>query len=337
MDLAVWFVSSGAIIVDAPKSVAEQVEQVRPVLARFASAKPKVGNYLNAVRLHQWLKNLLVFVPVLASHRVSDEIVMGQVLLAFLAFSLCASSVYLLNDLLDLPSDRAHPRKRQRPFASGLIPLEQGVFLASLLLLIAVFMAWWLPGTFFMALVGYYMTTLAYSLWLKNQVIVDVLVLAILYTFRIIAGAAATEVVPSFWLLAFSMFLFLSLAMVKRYAELLVVLTQKKETMAGRGYHVNDLPLLESLGGASGYLSVLVLALYLNSSDVHTLYASPQVLWLMLPLLLFWVSRMWIKTHRGEMHDDPVVFAVKDRLSLMIGAACGLLILAAIVNWSAAV
>jgi 4-hydroxybenzoate polyprenyltransferase len=169
-----------------------------------------------------------------------------------------------------------------------------------------------------LCLLGYFLLTTTYSLWLKNQVVVDVLLLAALYTSRVIAGAAATLVQPSFWLLAFSMFMFLSLAVVKRYSEMLVLLKRNVERAPGRGYSVNDLPVLMGLGTASGYCAVLVLALYVNSVDVGALYSHSRVLWLALPLVLYWISRMWMKTHRGEMHDDPVVFAARDWQSLVI-------------------
>lgn len=323
-DLQVWKRAAGAILVDTPDSVKRQARELCAIDGEFNSARPTVRTYIKAMRLHQWLKNVLVVVPLFTAHRFTEVDLLWQAALAFLAYGLCASSVYLLNDLLDLPSDRAHPRKRKRPFASGDLPLLHGAVLIPVLLLGALLIALFLPATFLLVLAAYYLTTLAYSLWLKNRVMVDVILLAALYTFRIVAGAAATGITPSFWLLAFSMFVFLSLAMVKRYAELHSVLKQNKTTAAGRGYHVDDLPLLASMGSASGYLSILVMALFVNSEDVHRLYAHPTLLWLVLPPLLFWISRIWMKTHRGEMHDDPVVFAAKDRTSLIVAALVAL-------------
>ena len=331
-DLQVWQRAAGAILVDTPKSVKQAAQALCSIEQEFTSHRPW-STYLKAMRLHQWLKNLLIFVPLITAHRFVEIDLLAQASLAFLAFGLCASSVYLLNDLLDLSADRAHPRKRKRPFASGDLSLQRGVVLIPLLLLGAMAIAAWLPIEFALVLGAYYLTTLAYSLWLKNRVMVDVILLAALYTFRIIAGAAATGIEPSFWLLAFSMFLFLSLAMVKRYAELHAVLQQNKTTAAGRGYHVNDLPLLASMGSASGYLSILVMALFVNSEDVHKLYAQSTLLWLVLPLLLFWVSRIWMKTHRGEMHDDPVVFAARDRTSLIVAGLSALVFAAASGGW----
>lgn len=328
-DLKVWGKAGGAILVDTSPRVAAKTALLAPIEATFDGEKPGFMDYLKAIRLHQWLKNILIFVPLFVAHRVGEAGLLTDALLAFLAFGMCASSVYLLNDLLDLPSDRLHPRKRMRPFASGMIPILHGVGLIPVLLLFAGLISLNLPGYFAMVLACYYLTTFAYSMWLKNQVMVDVITLAVLYTFRIIAGAAATKIVPSFWLLAFSMFLFLSLAMVKRYSELLDVLKQNKIKPAGRGYNVDDLSVVMSLGTASGYLSVLVLALYVNSPDVRNLYSNYRLLWLVLPPFLFWISQMWMKTHRGEMHDDPVVFAVRDRSSLVIAVFIGVVVMMA--------
>lgn len=328
-DLEVWKHAAGAVLVDVPSGVKNRVAGLCPVSHEFSSARPGLKAYLRAMRLHQWLKNLLVFIPVLAAHRFLEPGYALNAVLAFLAYGLCASSVYLLNDLLDLPSDRSHPRKKTRPFASGSIPLVHGAVLVPSLLLAAGGLSLLLPAKFALILGAYFVTTLAYSIWLKNKVIIDVILLAMLYTFRIIAGGAATSIEPSFWLLSFSMFMFLSLAMVKRYAEMLVVMKQNGTATAGRGYRVDDCPLLMNMGSASGFVSIMVLALYVNSPDVPRLYSDPTLLWLVLPLLLFWISRVWMKTHRGEMHDDPVVFAAKDRVSLITGVLTAAVFIAA--------
>jgi 4-hydroxybenzoate polyprenyltransferase len=250
---------------------------------------------------------------------VADPGALSAALLAFVAFSLCASSVYLLNDLLDLEADRAHPRKSKRPFAAGDLSLLAGLTLAPILLAAAVLTAAFLPPKFWLVLATYYAFTCAYSFVLKGMVLIDALALAGLYTLRIIAGSAAVAVPLSFWLLLFSVFLFLSLAFVKRFAELDSMRRQQRLRAAGRGYHVEDLSLLQSLGTASGYLSVLVLALYVNSPEVEVLYSHPKVIWMLCVLLLYWISRVWMIAQRGRMHDDPVVFALKDRQSLGVG------------------
>jgi len=321
-DLAIWSDAAEAVVVNAERGVRAKVERIGIPALFIDDRRATAVSLVTALRLHQWLKNLLIFVPLAAAHKTVDVQLGLQAVIAFLAFGVTASSVYVLNDLLDLEADRRHPRKRNRAFASGNLPLSHGIALIPLLLAVGVAASVaFLPHSFVIALVGYYILTLTYSLWAKSQVMVDVLFLAGLYTIRLLAGAAAVSVTPSFWLLAFSMFLFLSLALVKRYSELVVMLREGLENAAGRGYKVEDLPVLQSLGAASGYLSVLVLALYINSPDVHTLYAWPVALWALCPLLLFWISRVWMKAHRGEMHDDPVVFAARDRVSLLVGLA----------------
>lgn len=324
-NLPVWRVAHAALVVHPAKGVEHEANRFSPVTAVFPRPRRGWGAYAQTLRLHQWVKNFLVFTPLLAAHQWSDTAALGNALLAFLAFSLCASSVYLLNDLLDLPFDRAHVRKRLRAFAAGTVPVLHGMLLIPVFLAASFFVALWLPSRFLFVLLGYLVLTAAYSLWLKRLVIVDVLVLATLYTSRVVAGSAATAIVPSFWLLAFSMLIFLSLAIVKRYSEMLVVLGQKKSEAAGRDYSTKDLPMLMSLGTASGYLAVLVLALYVNSPEVHRMYAHPAYLWLLPPPLLYWISRVWMKTHRGEMHDDPVLFAVRDPhswvIALLVAAA----------------
>ncbi|NOT84587.1 MAG: UbiA family prenyltransferase, partial [Methylococcaceae bacterium] len=250
---------------------------------------------------------------------LNDAFAIQQACLAFVAFGFCASSVYLLNDMLDLEVDRQHPRKRNRPFAAGELSLLVGLALVPILLMGSVALAATLPKLFWVVLGAYYVLTVAYSFALKSMVLVDTMTLAGLYTVRIVAGAMAIKVPLSFWLLLFSIFLFYSLALVKRYAELDAMQRQGKLSAVGRGYHVDDLPILHSLGTASGSLCVLVLALYINSPLVESLYRHPQVIWFLCVLLLYWISRIWLKTHRGEMHDDPVVFALRDKISLIIG------------------
>jgi 4-hydroxybenzoate polyprenyltransferase/phosphoserine phosphatase len=326
IDLDVCKHARKVLLVNAPRGVvarASGLTEVDRVLERRSGGP---GAYLRALRPHQWLKNLLLFVPLLAAHQAGNIAALADTVIGFVAYGLAASSAYIVNDLLDLESDRHHPRKRLRPFASGNVPILHGVVLAGGLLGIAIGLSFALPVWFRAVLLVYVAITLAYSLWLKRLVLVDVLTLAGLYTLRILAGAAIMRAAPSFWLLAFSMFMFLSLALVKRYSELMLVRDEGRAAAKGRGYELDDLSVLVSLGTASGYLSVLVTALYVNSSDVVKLYTRPEVLWLVCPLILFWISRVWILAHRGLMHDDPVVFAVSDRWSLVVG----LLVVAAI-------
>ena len=318
-DLPVWKASRSGIVVSSSNSLIAAAKAATQVAQVITVPRAGLLSFLRGLRLHQWLKNLLIFVPLLAAHKASGTVGISQALMAFMAFSLCASAVYVINDLLDLEADRQHVRKRKRPFASGLIPIWQGVLMVPCLLGGALAFATSLPAVFSAVLAAYFGMTLAYSLRLKRQVIVDVLLLAALYTMRIIAGAAATVIIPSFWLLAFSMFVFLSLALVKRYSELLITLQQQKASAAGRGYFVNDLPVLASIGASAGMAAVLVLALYINDPETARLYPGKTWLWLVPPLVLYWISRVWLKTCRGEIDDDPVVFAIKDWQSLVTG------------------
>ena len=289
--------------------------------------------WAKALRLHQWLKNLLVFVPLVAAHQAGDVALLAASMIAFLAFSLCASSVYLMNDLLDLSADRAHRRKRNRPFASGALPVKAGVVAAPLLLAIALGLAFSLPTRFLGVLLLYYALTTLYSFFLKRQVVVDVMLLASLYTIRILAGSAATGIEPSFWLLALSMFVFLCLAMVKRYSELRLAVSSAVP-LAGRGYRPDDLPVVLALGTSSGMVSVLILAMYTQAAIVPEMYPAPEWLWLVPPLMLYWITRLWTKAQRGEVDEDPVIFAARDWQSLAVATLMGAAFLLATSGWS---
>ncbi len=272
--------------------------------------------HIRVLRPHQWMKNALIFIPVLAAHQFVGE-TLTKALLAFVSFSLVASSVYVLNDLVDVEADRAHPRKCKRPFASGAIPVTHGPILTALPLILGSVVAYFLGWGFVAVLLGYYVVTLAYSFWLKKRLVIDICVLAGLYTFRILAGSAATDIALSVWLLAFSVFFFLSLAAVKRQAELVDGIARGKLQASGRGYTTEDMPIVAMMAISAAYVSVLVFALYLSSSSVAELYATPAALWGICLVLLYWLSRMVMVTHRGLMHDDPIVFAVKDKTSLL--------------------
>ena len=321
-DLPVWAVAHKAIVVGTSAALLDKVRSLGREVETLAAPPPAPRVYLRALRPHQWLKNLLVFLPVLAAHKLHAP-TLAQALLAFAAFRLIASSVYVINDLMDLASDRAHPRKRLRPFASGAIPLTHGTAMAPALLLAGLALALPLGLRFLGVVLEYYALTTAYSFYFKRRLVVDIVVLAGLYTLRIVAGGAATGIPLSVWLLAFSVFFFFSLAAVKRQAELVDGATAGKVKVAGRGYVPEDLPLVEMMATSSGYVSVLVMALYLNSPEVTRLYHHPTALWGICVVLLYWISRVVMLTHRGQMNDDPVVFATKDQVSL----GCGLAIL----------
>jgi 4-hydroxybenzoate polyprenyltransferase len=267
--------------------------------------------YLHALRPHHWVKNILVFLPLLASHAVTPA-ALAQAALAFCAFCLVASGVYVVNDLLDLQADRAHPRKCQRPFAAGLLPVAQGPWLAGGLFAAGLGAALAVGATFAALMLFYVALATAYSLGLKRRVVLDICVLAGLYTLRIVAGGVATGTELSVWLLAFSAFLFLSLAAIKRQAELGEMALRGDKNAHGRGYRVSDLPVISMIVIASGYVAVLVLALYVNAPYVAALYSRPEALWGVCAVLWFWITRTALVAHRGQMPEDPVIFALRD-------------------------
>lgn len=332
-DLAVWEHSRRAIVVNASGRLQRDAEACTQVEQVFDGLNSGLAIWRKVLRVHQWLKNALLFVPLFAAHRVADGDAWLALLWAFIAFSLCASSVYIANDLLDLESDRQHPRKCKRPFAAGAVPVWQGVLLAPFLLAGSLLVAAQVGSAFLAWLVAYFVVTCLYSIKLKQLVLVDCLTLAMLYTLRIVAGAAAVNMALSFWLLAFSVFLFLSLAFVKRFAELQVQLLHGKHKAHGRGYLTDDAPLVQMLGVAAGFSSVLVLALYLNSEDVLRLYSNSHWVWGNVPVMLFWISWVWLRAHRGEMHDDPLIFAVKDKASLLAGVVFAVFLAIGTVGW----
>jgi len=333
VDVPIWEAADAAVIVDAPASVARAAARVTKVEREFKASHNYLKALIVAMRPHQWMKNVLIFVPLVVAQMIDEPRALYQAVLAFMAFSACASSVYLLNDLLDLSSDRQHPSKRFRPFAAGDLPISLGVVATFVLLAVSFVIAYSLPPFFLGVLCIYYVFTMAYSLWLKRAMFLDALVLAGLYTMRLIAGAAAIEVVPSFWLLAFSIFIFLSLALIKRYSELVVVDAEGREKLVGRAYQTVDMETIVALGAASGYLAVLVMAFYINSEKVFEQYQRPEMLWLLCPMMLYWISRMWFLTRRGDMHDDPIVFTIKDRRTYSLGLIAALVLFVAD-SWS---
>ncbi|MBN9426595.1 MAG: UbiA family prenyltransferase [Burkholderiales bacterium] len=317
-DVPIFAAARRAIVVGAPPGVLRRARQ-RAEVGRVFDAAPsplaKLLLGLRAARPHQWLKNLLVLVPMLTAFKLDEGLALSQVLLAFLSFSLAASSGYLLNDLLDLAADRRHPRKRERAFAAGLLSVRSGFAGAALLLIASLAIAIAVGRAFTGWVVIYLLMTGAYSGFAKRIALLDVAMLAGLYTVRVLAGGAAIGVALSFWLLAFSVFLFFSLALVKRCGELVAQLARAEETGRGRGYEVSDLSVLQMLGIATSCAALLVLALYVQEPEVTQRYASPQILWVMLFGLLVWLGRLWLDTARGLMHDDPLVYALQNPAS----------------------
>ncbi len=320
-DVPVWqharraiVVSTSAALVDQARACCELEKHIQPPVAGLAI-------WLRMLRTHQWLKNVLLCVPLLGAHKLTDTALWLSLAMAFVAFGLCASAVYVTNDLLDLHSDRHHPHKRTRALAAGTVAAWQGVLLAPALLAAGLALAAQVTPGFLGWMLCYVGVTSAYSLWIKRLLLIDCLVLASLYMLRVVAGAAAVNFGLTFWLLAFSGFLFLSLAFVKRYAELSLHSQHGTAPSTRRAYRVSDAPLVQTLGVTSGVAAAVLLALYLNSDAVLRLYRTPALMWAAVPVLLFWISWMWMQAHRGAMHDDPLVFAVRDRASLWSGAA----------------
>lgn len=329
-DIPVWKAASRSIVV-APSSRLMKTLRKTVVVSGVLSRRENYWISLwQSLRPQHWVKNLLVFVPIVMAHELTDTLRLMRVLVACVSFSLCASGVYLLNDLLDIEADRLHPRKKLRPIASGKLPIWVGLCVAPLLLATGLIVAAQLPGRLFLGIVACYVgATTLYSIYAKRVPIVDVILLTILYLLRILGGGGAADVPVSPWLLAFAMFILLSLAFSKRQAELIDQTANGGHGVASpskRGYHSRDAGLLQQFGVTSGYLSVLVLALYVNGADVARLYRHPQVIWLACPMLLFWISRVWFLANRGKLSDDPVVFAARDPVSYALGI-CLLLIL----------
>jgi 4-hydroxybenzoate polyprenyltransferase len=288
------------------------------VSRRFLDRSGLLVALAKALRVHQWAKNLLVFLPLLLAHSLHLAPVMTAVA-AFFCFSLTASATYIFNDLLDLEPDRVHLNKRKRAFAAGDLSVTAGLGISFLLAAVALITAAYLPRTFLIYLLIYLVTTLAYSLALKRIVLVDVVILSSLYTIRMLAGSAATHTPVSPWLAAFSIFLFLSLAMVKRFSELQNLHARGANPSNARGYLLSDIEQLRSFGTSSAYASIVIFALYINGRDVTALYHHPNRMWLMTPLMILWISRVWLLASRGLLDEDPVVFALTDRMSLLLG------------------
>lgn len=328
VDGPLWQAADQALGVGLDKSARSELTRAggtelgapeRPLLALAKACRP-----------HQWLKNGLLFVPLLLAHRFTDPASIADALIGFFAFSLSASGVYLLNDLLDIDSDRQHATKCRRPFASGDAPILGGVVLWGALTVIGLALAASLNWKFLLVLLGYLVVTNLYSFRLKRVIMLDVGVLAGLYTIRIIGGSEAIDVPLSFWLLSFSMFLFLSLALLKRYCEMLLMAEAGKSSASGRGYHYEDRLIVSQLGTASGLVAVLVMALFVNSPDVLDRYHEPRFIWMLCPLVMYWIGRIWLLAHRGKVHEDPVVFAAKDPRTMLVGAFGALFVMLAV-------
>lgn len=328
-DMPIWENADEAVTVNPSKAFRQRVDALGKGTTHLAAGSAHFRDYLRLLRPHQWMKNILVFLPMLAGHQLTPATIF-QSLLAFVAFGLVASSTYVLNDLLDLSADRSHPRKCKRSLASGAVKVSHGTWIAPGLGIAGGAVALFSGPSLFAMLAAYYVTTTFYSFRLKRLVVIDICVLAVLYTMRLLAGSIATGIPASMWLLAFATFFFFSLAAVKRQAELVDGIASDRVRARGRGYHVDDLSIVSNMAVSSGMVSVLVLALYANSEQVRRLYSTPEFLWGVCLVLLFWNSRMAILTNRGQMHDDPLIFAARDPVSYCCIAVVAVLALAGI-------
>ncbi|MBV9759040.1 MAG: UbiA family prenyltransferase [Acidobacteriaceae bacterium] len=325
-DLCIWEKCGACVVVHASGTTLASARKTGSVARVFPKPKIKLKTWLRAARMHQWVKNVLVFVPLLTSHRLRDFQAVQSVILLFLAFSTCASAIYIINDLLDLSADRAHATKSSRPFASGALSIPAGFSLCLFFAAISVAFALYLPSPAKFVLACYFVLTTLYSVWLKRKLILDVLVLATLYTVRIFAGGAATHIKISGWLITFSLFFFISLAICKRSSELMNLLKANKTRTTGRFYETGDLEPLNICGISSGMLACLIILLYESSQQAQLLYATPQLLFLLCPLLFYWLSRLWVLTFRGALKEDPILFAVRDRVSYAVSLAMALIV-----------
>jgi 4-hydroxybenzoate polyprenyltransferase len=332
-DIEVWRNASAAYVVGT-QARADQAAAVTTLKGTILEPRASLRTWTNALRGHHWAKNLLLFLPLALSHNLAIEPLV-RTLIGFVLFGFCASGLYILNDLLDLHSDREHPWKKERPFATGQISIPEGLLISLVLLSSALGMGFVLDVQFGLALVGYAALTMLYSLYLKKIALLDVFVLSSFYSFRILAGALISSTPLSQWFLAFSMFFFLSLAMAKRYSELLHASDLVKAGNSGRGYHAGDRELLLSLGVGSTFSAVVILSLYVHSPDVSLLYSSPECLFVLCPIVLYWLSRTWLMAHRGELKEDPVTLAIRDPVSYGVALASALVIGASMihVNW----
>lgn len=325
-DIPVWAEAAEIVLVNCPRAVVESLLERAQDILQFDTPSGYWREFIKAMRLHQWLKNGLIFLPLLLSHQLADPVLLLQAAIGFISFSLCASSVYLMNDLLDLQSDRQHRTKRLRPFACGELPLAWGFIGAPALLLAAVLTALLLDGGFLYVLLVYWAITCLYTLHLKRLFVIDAITLSILYTLRIIAGSVVIGVVTTNWLLAFSLCVFFGLAMLKRFTELNNLRAEGGSGISGRAYTTGSQRAIFTIGAISNVMAIAVFAMYINAPDITQLYSMPVLLWVICPLLLYLFARIWIQAQKGLLHEDPVMFAITDHRSQIAAALCGAII-----------
>jgi len=328
-DLIIFKQARKSILVNMSSYLLSKAKNTSNVSEIFPPAKKKIRLIIKSMRIHQWAKNFLIFVPLLTSHTFTNSNHIFSTFFSFVIFCFCSSSIYIINDLFDLKVDRKHPNKKKRPFASGELSIQFGLGVFLLLLIISVSITYFIQQNLLAVLFFYICLTLAYSFYLKKIMLLDAIILAILYTTRVIAGHVSTNLHFSIWLLAFSFFLFFGLALLKRFCELKNLCLIQKEPENDRGYLLSDLQEINILGVCSCFLSILVFIMYISSKEVIILYNYPQVLWLICPILLFWVNRVWLLANRGLVDEDPIIFALKDKASWFMGGLVGIVMLLA--------
>ncbi len=329
VDFPVWHNARNALVVNAKTSVLQKAKKIANVSHIFAMPSNRSRNFVKAIRAHQYVKNILVFIPLFVGHRDFSLTLLTNMALGFCCFCLLSSSIYLFNDLLDIEADRKNKIKQHRAFAAGELAMVYGVIFGMLFLAMGLYLSFLLPSYFTWSLASYYLVGSIYSYYFKRIFLLDVFVLATLYTVRIIAGMTIVGAGYSAWLILFALFFFLSLAFVKRYSELYDAQLQAKDEVVGRNYLVTDLSQIGLFGKISGYFSVLILALYINTERATTLYNHPKLLWIICLLLFYWITRTWLLATRGFIHQDPVIFILKDKTSLGIGFIATLIVLIA--------
>jgi len=317
IDMLIFPDAKESLIVTPTRGLKRRLSEIENISQVFESDTKKWKAGFKAIRMYQWVKNSLLFVPLLMSQQFTNSEAVLNIIIAFFSFSFLASATYIVNDLIDIPNDRKHIRKRSRSIASGALSIPVAISIAIILFSCSFIIALNVNLNFFYGLVFYLALTLLYSFKLKSYILIDTISLSLLYTTRVFVGALVINIMPSVWLITFSMFMFLSLALVKRCSELQMLEVASKHRTPGRDYTVSDTYILASMGVTSGFLSILVVVLYLNDVESISQYTYPEVLWFVCPLLLYWIGRMWIKTFRDEMHDDPIVFTIKDKGSLL--------------------
>ena len=329
-DLDVWPAARKAMVVSTPSGLVTHPTQT---FDRVFEVQPSgVSDYFSLLRVHHWSKNALIAVPFFLDHRIYDGGAIVAVLMAFVAMSLLASATYIFNDLLDLQADRQNDFKCKRALASGAVSIARAIHSIALLVCLLLLITVMLPPAFNAALLLYLVTTLTYSLLLKKKAMLDVITIAALHTLRVVAGILVIQAEWSFWLLGFSMFFFFSLASAKRVAELINLQQAGRQDAVGRDYQVADIPVMLTSGVTTGFISIMVVALYINSEKVQTMYTNPMILWLLCPVLMYWIGRIWIFTARGQMHEDPIVFAIRDRGSIFAALVLGIILISALLT-----